>query len=159
MPIQSRGICCFVRPLYTRRLTAWVVPKDSSTETVRMMARADHIYLFYAACLNLVLGLWGLANQKQNQPILLQWSSCALLATSSLFPAISFFTQTMGSLEERTLMLPGLYLLIASMLCLILAVYKERNYITAKTWISRKVALPFERLKPKGKGWSINGFS
>ena len=103
------------------------VPKDSSTETVRMMARADHIYLFYAACLNLVLGLWGFS-QSTSKPAshLLQWSSCALLATSSLFPAISFFTQTMGTLEERTLMLPGLYLLIASMLCLVLAVLRER---------------------------------
>ena len=110
------------------------VPKDRSTETVRMMARADHIYLFYAACLNLVLGLWGLSQSKTKPAShLLQWSSCTLLAASGLFPAISFFTQTMGTLEERTLMLPGLYLLIASMLCLILAVYKERNYISAKT--------------------------
>ena len=103
------------------------VPKDSSTETVRMMARADHIYIFYAACLNLVLGLWAFS-QSEIKPAsnLLHWTSCTLLAASSLFPVISFFTQTRGTLEERSLNLPGLILLIGSMACLILAILRER---------------------------------
>ena len=105
------------------------VPKDRSTETVRMMARADHIYIFYAACLNLVLGLWA-SKQSIKLPTIdhfLHWTSRLLLIASSAFPVISFFTQTAGNLEQRTLNLPGLTLLIASMLCLVLLAYREKK--------------------------------
>ena len=105
------------------------VPKNQQTELVRMMARADHIYIFYVACLNLVLGLWGL-NRKSRQStenILLQWASRLLLTASSVFPVISFFTQTRETLTERTLNLPGLIVLIGSMLCVIFASFREKQ--------------------------------
>jgi hypothetical protein len=105
------------------------VPKTIEMEPVRMMARADHIYIFYVACLNLVLGLWDLnrESRQSSESILLQWASRLLLTASSVFPVISFFTQTRDTLTERTLNLPGLIVLIGSMLCVIFVSFREKQ--------------------------------
>ena len=93
------GLLALVIFLFTGQLMQHLYLVPGMENTARAIYRSGHLYIFYAAVINIVIGLY---YRPQGRIHILAWFNSALILVSPVLLIAGFFTETKLAQIERS---------------------------------------------------------